>query len=200
MRIRIRIDRWSIDPPGLHFDPPGLHCERRRLCFEPIKLLNLTLISDPDPASKNNADPSGSATLLTTVCAKIIFIYLYSIAGIAPFFVENVPELQLAALKLVTGMKCRALEPARQCERLIVLKNRHVQAVHCTVARSSPFSRAPETNMFRLGIEPGSPSKELFEQLNTINIRNFYICRPEPQQYLYYLSTRKIWIPMDMVL
>ena len=26
------------------------------------------------------------------------------IAGIAPFFVENIPELQLAALKLVTGM------------------------------------------------------------------------------------------------
>ena len=28
----------------------------------------------------------------------------FIIAGIAPFFVENIPELQLAALKLVTGM------------------------------------------------------------------------------------------------
>jgi hypothetical protein len=35
---------------------------------------------------------------------------LFSFAGIAPFFVENVPELQLAALKLVTGMKRRSLE------------------------------------------------------------------------------------------
>ena len=32
------------------------------------------------------------------------FMESFIIAGIAPFFVENIPELQLAALKLVTGM------------------------------------------------------------------------------------------------
>jgi hypothetical protein len=82
--------------------------------------------------------------------------------------VENVPELQLAALKLVTGMKCRSLEPARQCEILIVLEYRHVRDVYCTVQyygeillRSSPSSiTAPETRMLRLGIEPGLPASQ----------------------------------------
>ncbi len=27
-------------PPVLHFEPPGFHCERPRLYFEPLKLLN----------------------------------------------------------------------------------------------------------------------------------------------------------------
>ncbi len=38
----------------------GLHCERPRLYFEPLKLLNFDFNSDPadpDPASKNNVDP-----------------------------------------------------------------------------------------------------------------------------------------------
>ncbi len=68
-------------PSGLHFEPPSLHCERLRPLTEgrPLKLLNLTLMRirdpafhsnanpNPDPASKNNADPcgSGSATLRT---------------------------------------------------------------------------------------------------------------------------------------
>jgi hypothetical protein len=36
--------------PGLHFEPPRLH-------FVPSKLQNFDFIADPDPASKNNADP-----------------------------------------------------------------------------------------------------------------------------------------------
>jgi hypothetical protein len=75
MRIRIRIlllikvmgicDHWSIDTSGLHFEPPGLHCDRPRLGFEHLKLLNYDYndsafhsFADPDtdPAAKNNAD------------------------------------------------------------------------------------------------------------------------------------------------
>ncbi len=40
-----------------------LHCERPRLYFEPIKLLNSDLNVDPDPASKIDCG-SGSATLV----------------------------------------------------------------------------------------------------------------------------------------
>ncbi len=40
----------------------GLHCERPRLYFEPLKLLNCDLNVDPDPASKIDCG-SGSATL-----------------------------------------------------------------------------------------------------------------------------------------
>ncbi len=90
--------------------------------------------------------------------------------------------------------------------------------VHCTVLwrdfTKVVFNRATDTNMSWPGIEPGSPalqlagvhsSKELFEQHNTIAIRNFYIGtgRPGPLQYLNYCTSKpvsNILIPMDMVL
>jgi hypothetical protein len=35
-------DHWSTDPPGLH-------CERSRLHFEPLELLNFHFVADADP-------------------------------------------------------------------------------------------------------------------------------------------------------
>jgi hypothetical protein len=57
MRIRILLlnkvmqicDHWSPGTLGLHFEPPALHCERPRLHFEPLKLLNDYFNADPDP-------------------------------------------------------------------------------------------------------------------------------------------------------
>ncbi len=90
MRIRIRIqlftsmkililllkvmricDHWPTDPPDLHFESPRLHFERPGppgLYFQPRNLMNSDLNTDPDPASKNNADPrrSGYETLNLT--------------------------------------------------------------------------------------------------------------------------------------
>jgi hypothetical protein len=66
MRIRILIKVMRIiDPPGLYFKPPSPYCERPRLHFEPLKLLNFDFNpapafrpnADPDPASKINSDP-----------------------------------------------------------------------------------------------------------------------------------------------
>ncbi len=57
-------DHWSTDHPGLQERPRLL-----RLFFEPLKLMKFDLNADPDPASKNNADPygSGSATLFLSI-------------------------------------------------------------------------------------------------------------------------------------
>jgi hypothetical protein len=46
-----------IDPPGLYFKAPSPHCERSRLHFEPLKLLNFDFNLDPDPALRPIADP-----------------------------------------------------------------------------------------------------------------------------------------------
>jgi hypothetical protein len=40
----------TADLPGLHFEPPRLYCERPRLYFLPLKLLNFDFNADPDPA------------------------------------------------------------------------------------------------------------------------------------------------------
>ncbi len=61
----------TTDPPKLHFGPPGLHWEHRgppHLYLEPLNILNFNFNADPsgfifnsdadpDPASKDNADP-----------------------------------------------------------------------------------------------------------------------------------------------
>jgi hypothetical protein len=57
-------DHWSIDPQGLQFEPPGLHCERLRLYFEPLKILNFDCNADPDPAFYSNADPDPASEIM----------------------------------------------------------------------------------------------------------------------------------------
>jgi hypothetical protein len=52
---------WSTDPPGFHFEPSGLHCERLRLYFDPLRLLNLYFIANPDPAFHSKADPDSAS-------------------------------------------------------------------------------------------------------------------------------------------
>jgi hypothetical protein len=62
-------DHWSTDPQGPHFEVRLLHFayERPRFHFESSKLLNFEFNADPDQAFKNNADPSGSASLKKTM-------------------------------------------------------------------------------------------------------------------------------------
>ncbi len=83
MRIRFELvikfimwicDHWSTDHPGLHFEPPRLNFDRpwpSTAIFEPSMLLifGFNANTDPNPASKNNADQygSGSATLFLSI-------------------------------------------------------------------------------------------------------------------------------------
>jgi hypothetical protein len=50
-------DHWSMEPPGFHFEPPGFHCERLRLYFSPVKLLNFDFNANPYSAFHFYADP-----------------------------------------------------------------------------------------------------------------------------------------------
>jgi len=70
-------DHGPTEPPDLHFEPPRLYFGSPRLHLEPRRLMSYDFHAlldpafhcnaDPDAASKNNADPSGSETLIRSV-------------------------------------------------------------------------------------------------------------------------------------
>jgi hypothetical protein len=73
-------DHWSVDPPENHFNPPNLPCERPRLFFELLTLLNFDFNADPDPALHSNADPDqfpnkcGSGSAILALVANTVTI------------------------------------------------------------------------------------------------------------------------------